>query len=50
MDAIKAIRNMRAEANVAPNKQCHIQNVVLRDDLKKCLEENKGYFEKTGSC
>ena len=29
-----------------PNKQCHIQNVVLRDDLKKCLEENKGYFEK----
>ena len=23
-----------------------IQNVVLRDDLKKCLEENKGYFEK----
>ena len=46
MDAIKAIRNMRAEANVAPNKQCHIQNVVLRDDLKKCLEENKGYFEK----
>ena len=48
MDCIKAVRNMRAEAGVPPNKACHIQIAVLRDDLKACLENNKEYFEKLG--
>ena len=39
---------MRAEAGVTPNKACHIQIAVLRDDLKACLENNKEYFEKLG--
>lgn len=48
MDSIKAIRNMRAEANVTPNKMCHIQMAVLRDDLKACIENHKEYYEKLG--
>lgn len=48
MDSIKAIRNMRAEANVTPNKMCHIQIAVLRDDLKGCIENHKEYYEKLG--
>ena len=48
MDAIKAVRNMRAEANVAPNKMCHIRIAVHRDDLKKCIETHEEYFEKLG--
>ena len=48
MDAIKAVRNMRAEANVAPNRMCHIRIVVHRDDLKKCIETHEEYFEKLG--
>ena len=46
MDSIKAVRNMRAEANVTPNKMCHIQIAVLRDDLKGCIENHKEYYEK----
>lgn len=46
MDAIKAIRNMRAEANVEPNKVCHVQIMIRREDLKNCIEGNKEYFEK----
>ena len=48
MDAIKAVRNMRAEANVAPNRMCHIRIAVHRDDLKKCIETHEEYFEKLG--
>lgn len=46
MDAIKAIRNMRAEANVVPGKPCHISLHILRDDLKAAVENHKDYFEK----
>lgn len=46
MDAIKAIRNMRAEAGVAPGKMGRIQIVVLRDDLKTCITRHREYFEK----
>ena len=48
MDSIKAVRNMRAEANVAPNKMCHIQLSILRDDLKDCVTSHEDYFEKLG--
>lgn len=48
MDAIKAVRNMRAEADVVPSKMCHIQISVTREDLKKCIEDHREYFEKLG--
>jgi len=48
MDAIKAVRNMRAEAGVAPNKPCRIQLSISRDDLKDCVETHRDYFEKLG--
>lgn len=48
MDAIKAIRNMRAEAGVAPGKMCQIQIAVLRDDLASCITGHSEYFEKLG--
>ena len=48
MDCIKAVRNMRAEANVAPNKECHIQISIRREDLGAAIEGNKEYFEKLG--
>ena len=46
MDAIKAIRNMRAEAHVAPGKMCRIHIAALRSDLRECAESHKIYFEK----
>ena len=48
MDAIKAVRNMRAEADVVPSKMCHIRISVTREDLKKCIEDHREYFEKLG--
>lgn len=46
MDAIKAVRNMRAEARVAPNKPCTVLLAVSRDDLSACVETHRAYFEK----
>lgn len=48
MDAIKAVRNMRAEAGVIPSKACNIQIHFLRDDLKEAVANHKEYFEKLG--
>ena len=48
MDAIKAVRNMRAEAGVIPSKACNIQIHFLRDDLKEVVVNHKEYFEKLG--
>ena len=39
---------MRAEADVVPSKMCHIRISVTREDLKKCIEDHRGYFEKLG--
>ena len=39
---------MRAEADVVPSKMCHIQISVTREDLKKCIEDHREYFEKLG--
>lgn len=46
MDAIKAVRNMRAEEHVNPGKLCRIHLVPLRGDLGECAETHKIYFEK----
>ena len=46
MDAIKAVRNMRAEEHVNPGKFCRIHLVPLRGDLGECAETHKIYFEK----
>lgn len=48
MDAIKAVRNMRAEANVAPNRMCHIRIVVHRDDLKNVSKPMKNILKNWG--
>ncbi len=46
MDAVKAIRNMRAEAHVQPNKACSVQIAVDREDLRDALDSHRAYFEK----
>ena len=46
MDAVKAIRNMRAEAHVQPNKDCTVRIAVSRDDLKAAVDAHRAYFEK----
>ncbi len=46
MDAVKAIRNMRAEAHVQPNKACAVQIAVDREDLRQAVDAHRAYFEK----
>ncbi len=46
MDAIKAIRNMRAEARVAPNVPCTVEIATDRADLADAIEKHRAYFEK----
>ncbi len=46
MEAIKAIRNMRAEANVAPNLPCTAEIATDRADLAEAIEKHRAYFEK----
>ncbi len=46
MDAIKAVRNMRAEAGVQPNKPCSIHIALDRDDLREAIDTHRAYFEK----
>ena len=46
MEAIKAIRNMRAEAHVAPNVACTVEIATDRADLAKAIDEHRAYFEK----
>ncbi len=46
MDAIRAIRNMRAEARVAPNVACTVEIATGREDLAKAITAHQAYFEK----
>ena len=46
MDAIRAIRNMRAEARVAPNVACTVEIATGREDLAAAITAHKAYFEK----
>ncbi len=44
MDAVKNIRNIRAEMNVVPSKKSKIIFVTTNDDVKHTLEISEGYF------
>ena len=44
MDAVKNIRNIRAEMNVVPSKKSKIIFVTINDDVKQTLEISEGYF------
>ncbi len=46
MEAIKAIRNMRAEAHVAPNVACTVEIATDRADLAEAIDAHRAYFEK----
>ncbi len=46
MEAIRAIRNMRAEAHVAPNVACTVEIATGRDDLAAAITAHQAYFEK----
>ncbi len=49
MDAIKSIRNLRAEMNVIPSRKAKTIIVTEDDNIKSALEEGKMYFEKLAS-
>lgn len=44
MDAIKHIRNIRAEMNVIPSKRARVIFVTKDNKIKEILEENKSFF------
>ncbi len=46
MDAIKAIRNMRAEANVEPGRKCRVTIRAKREDLADAILCHEEYFNK----
>ncbi len=49
MDAIKSIRNLRAEMNVIPSRKAKTIIVTEDNKTKSALEEGKVYFEKLAS-
>ena len=49
MEVIKAVRNMRAEMNVAPGKKSDIILLVVDESLLPMLEENHGYIKTLAS-
>lgn len=48
IEAVKAIRNVRAEMNVPPSKKAKVI-ILAGDESKKAFEEGKSYFEKLAS-
>jgi valyl-tRNA synthetase len=46
MEAIKAVRNMRAAADVVPSRMCHIVIDAQREDLAAAVDAHRDYFEK----
>lgn len=46
MDAIKGIRNMRAEAEVEPARKCRVQIRAKREDLADLVRTYEVYFQK----
>lgn len=44
MDAVKAIRNMRAEVNVPPGKKCDVILKFADDNLEPVFQSNQGYL------
>lgn len=48
IEAVKSIRNVRAEMNVPPSKKAKVI-ILAGDESKKAFEEGKSYFEKLAS-
>ncbi|MGE5631684.1 MAG: valine--tRNA ligase [Caulobacteraceae bacterium] len=49
MEAIKGIRNVRAEMNVVPSRKAKVMVVTANEDIRRALEEGKTYFERLAS-
>ncbi len=49
MEAIKAIRNVRAEMNVVPSRKAKVMIVTGNEEVKAAMEEGKMYFERLAS-
>ena len=49
MEVVKAVRNMRAEMNVAPGKKSDIVLQVAEEQLLNVIEENQGYLKALAS-
>ena len=43
-EAVRGIRNVRTEMNVAPSKKAHVYVVSEREDIRKTFEEGKLFF------
>lgn len=49
MEAIKGIRNIRAEMNVVPSRKAKVIVVTENKDVKEAIEEGTLYFERLAS-
>jgi valyl-tRNA synthetase len=49
MEAIKGIRNVRAEMNVVPSKKAKVMIVTSSKAVETAMEEGKMYFERLAS-
>jgi valyl-tRNA synthetase len=49
MEAIKGIRNIRAEMNVVPSRKAKVMIVTGNKDVKEAIEAGKMYFERLAS-
>jgi valyl-tRNA synthetase len=49
MEAIKGIRNIRAEMNVVPSRKAKVMIVTENNDVKTAMEEGRMYFERLAS-
>jgi len=49
MEAIKGIRNVRAEMAVVPSRKAKVMIVTGSNDVKAAMEEGKVYFERLAS-
>ncbi len=49
MEAIKGIRNIRAEMNVVPSRKAKVIIVAGNEDVKAAMDEGRMYFERLAS-
>jgi valyl-tRNA synthetase len=50
IDAIKSIRNVRADMNVPPSKKAKVMIVAAEDNIFNAIKEGKIFFEKLAGC
>ncbi|HWR61034.1 MAG TPA: valine--tRNA ligase [Clostridia bacterium] len=49
MEAVKSIRNIRAEMNVVPSRKAKVMIVTASQETRTALEEGRMYFERLAS-